>query len=82
MTVQYFATRHTPDQYYLSSAVEQAGADIAIFLDNFLPHDRHRRYEYIEHVKNGMMMPNVHILTLREHRQPSLGLAYLLYRTV
>ena len=43
----------------LSSAVEEAGPDVPVPLENFLPSERRRRYEYIENVKAGMNMPTV-----------------------
>ena len=47
MTVQHFPARHTLEQCLqgLSSAVEEAGPDVP--LENFLPSERHRRYEYM-----------------------------------
>ena len=61
MTVQYLATRHTLEQCLkgLSSAVEEAGPDVLVPLENFLPSERCRRYEYMEHVKARMNMPTV-----------------------
>ena len=61
MTVQHLATRHTLEQCLkgLSSAVEEAGPDVPVPLEKFLPSERHRRYEYMEHVKAGMNMPTV-----------------------
>ena len=61
MTVQHLAAHHTLDQCLqdLSSAVEEAGADVPVPLETFLPTDRHRRYEYMEHVKAGMNLPTV-----------------------
>ena len=61
MTVQHLAARHTLEQCLqdLSSAVEEAGPDVPVPLENFLPNDRRRRYEYIEHVKTGLKMPTV-----------------------
>ena len=80
MTVQHLAARHTLEQCLqgLSSAVEETGPDVPVPLENFLPSERRRRYEYMEHVKAGMNIPTV-LVTWRQHRQPSLDLAYHLY---
>ena len=61
MTVQHLAARHTLDQCLqgLSSAIEEAGPNVPVCLENFLPSDRRRRYEYTEHVKAGMNLPTV-----------------------
>ena len=55
------AARHTLDQCLqgLSSAIEEAGPDVPVSLENFLPSDRCRRYENMEHVKAGMNLPTV-----------------------
>ena len=61
MTVQHLATRDTLDQCLqgLLSAIEEAGPDVPVSLENFLPSDLRRRYEYMEHVKAGMNLPTV-----------------------
>ena len=60
MTVQYITARCSHEDCLddLSSHVESA-PDIAVPLEKFLPSDRRRRYEYIEHVKTGLKMPTI-----------------------
>ena len=61
MTVHYLAARHTLEQCLqdLLSSIEEAGPNVPVSLESFLPSDRRRRYEYVEHVKTGMKMPTV-----------------------
>ena len=61
MTVQHFPAHHTLEQCLqgLSSAVEEAGPDVPVPIENLLPSERRKRNEYVEHVKAGMNMPTV-----------------------
>ena len=58
MTVQHLAACHALEQC-LWGLFEEAGPDVPVPLKNFLPDERSRRYEYMEHVKAGMNMPTV-----------------------
>ena len=46
----------------LSSAVEEAGPDAPVPIENFLLSECRRRYEYMEYVKAGMNMPTVLVM--------------------
>ena len=63
LSLQLISPRHTPTASLqeLSEALEEAGIDSPLSLQDsgLLPQERRKRYEYIEHVKQGLHMPVV-----------------------
>ena len=63
LSVQLISPRHTPAACLqgLSETLKEAqnGSPVSLQDTGLLPQDRRRRYEYIEHVKQGFTMPVV-----------------------
>lgn len=63
LSVRFTGVRHSPPPYTapISEAVMAAGPETPVELDELLPSDRRRKYDWLMEVRNGLGVPLVHV---------------------